>query len=62
MTVKLSIAIASHLSDAQMEMEVPSLQNHAKKRMNLVKLIVSRHSNLDEYVEEEVLNKYWDEL
>lgn len=55
----ISMTIASHLSDAQIEMNFNPDQ--AYQRMNFIKLLVFNHKNINEYVTEDYLNELWDE-
>jgi hypothetical protein len=61
MEIKLSMAIASHLSDAQQEMltEKKDVANH---RLNFVKLLVFFNKDLDAYVTSEYLDKMWESV
>lgn len=52
--------MASHLSDAQMMMGMGKLKE-ANQRINLVKMIINRHPDTNERVEDKVLSEYWKE-
>ncbi|HRW20973.1 MAG TPA: hypothetical protein P5509_03290 [Bacteroidales bacterium] len=55
MDVKLSIAIQSYLSDAQIEMSFVPVR--ANNRINFVKWLLNRYKNLNQYIEEDILNE-----
>lgn len=55
------MAIASHLSDAQHEIISGEL-TLATKRLNFVKLITFKHSDLNEYVTYDYLTALWNTL
>jgi len=58
-TIPLQIVINSHLSDALIEISFnPQL---AKDRIRFVKILTNRFSDLNERIEEDVLNKIWQE-
>jgi hypothetical protein len=58
-TISLQIVINSHLSDALIEISFnPQL---AKDRIRFVKILTNRFSDLNERIEEDVLNKIWQE-
>jgi hypothetical protein len=61
METKLSMAIASHLSDAQHEILTGEIKL-ATKRLNFVKLITFKHSDLNEYVTFDYLTTLWNQL
>lgn len=59
MDTRISMAIASHLSDAQHEMSFnPDQANH---RLNFVKLLIFKHEDISERVSNEYLNEIWNE-
>lgn len=58
-TIPLQIVINSHLSDSLIEISFnPQL---AKDRIRFVKILTNRFSDLSERIEEDVLNKIWQE-
>ncbi len=58
-TIPLQIVINSHLSDSLIEISFnPKL---AKDRIRFVKILTNRFSDLSERIEEDVLNKIWQE-
>jgi hypothetical protein len=58
-TIPLQIVINSHLSDSLIEISFnPQL---AKDRIRFVKILTNRFSDLNERIEEDVLNKIWQE-
>lgn len=58
-TIPLQIVINSHLSDALIEISFnPQL---AKDRIRFVKILTNKFSDLNERIEEDVLNKIWQE-
>lgn len=58
-TIPLQIVINSHLSDALIEISFnPQL---AKDRVRFVKILTNKFSDLNERIEEDVLNKIWQE-
>lgn len=54
---RISMAIASHLSDAQIEMNFNPDQ--AYQRMNFIKLLVFNHNDLNEEVSDDYLDSVW---
>jgi hypothetical protein len=63
MEVKLSMAIASHLSDAQHEIAsgTPESKRRANQRIIFIKSLVFENSNLDENVTVDYLNNVWED-
>lgn len=58
-TIPLQIVINSHLSDSLIEISFnPQL---AKDRIRFVKILTNKFSDLNERIEEDVLNKIWQE-
>jgi hypothetical protein len=58
-TIPLQIVINSHLSDSLIEISFnPQL---AKDRIRFVKILTNRFPDLSERIEEDVLNKIWQE-
>lgn len=61
MEIKLSMAIASHLSDAQHEIALG--QNElATKRLDFVKKLVFHFKDLDKYIDIDFLNEIFESL
>ncbi len=58
-TIKLSIAIQSHLSDAMMEMDFNPSQ--AENRLRLVKILLHRYPQTNIDIEVDELNKIYRE-
>jgi hypothetical protein len=58
-TIKLSIAIQSHLSDAMIEMDFN--QDLAEKRIRLVKILLHRYPQTNIDIEVSELNKIYRE-
>lgn len=56
-SVKLSMVIKSHLTDAEYEMEVFPLL--AAKRINFVKMLIHNYPDTNMRVNEDVLNEMW---
>lgn len=56
-SVKLSMVIKSHLTDADYEMEVFPLL--AAKRINFVKMLIHNYPDTNIRVNEDVLNEMW---
>ena len=54
MEIKLGTAIASHLSDAQHEMGFNQVR--ASNRINFVKWLLSRYTDVTAYIDEDILN------
>jgi hypothetical protein len=63
MTTKVGTAVASHLSDAQHELAMgEAFQDKVRQRMNFVKLLIFRHTDMEEQISIETLNEYWEEI
>jgi hypothetical protein len=60
MYAKLSMVIASHLSDAQHDFEAGN-DKHGHYRLNFIKSLVLQNQSLDKEVNEEYLWKVWKE-
>jgi len=61
MKIKKQMAIMSHLSDVQHEIQYQGLEEKARMRINFVKMLVCDGNNNDyEYTENE-LNEIWEE-
>lgn len=59
-TIPLQIVINSHLSDSLIEISYnPQL---AKDRIRFVKILTIRYNDLNERIDEEELNKIWNEM
>ena len=56
-SVKLSMVIKSHLTDADYEIEVFPLL--AAKRINFVKMLIHNYPDTNMRVNEDVLNEMW---
>lgn len=60
MKIKVSMAIMSHLSDAQELMTIGGMAQ-ANERINFAKKLVLKYVNTDEEVSTEELDKLWQE-
>lgn len=60
MKIKVSIAIMSHLSDAQELMMIGGIAQ-ANEHINFAKRLVLKYANTDEEVSTEELDKLWQE-
>lgn len=58
--IKVSMAIMSHLSDAQELMMIGDIAQ-ANERINFAKMLVLKYVNTDEEVSTEELDKLWQE-
>lgn len=63
-TIPLSIAIQSHLSDMLFEIETNNeeLKEQAKNRINFLKLLILRNSDLKKNISIEELDTTWKEI
>jgi hypothetical protein len=62
MNVKLSMAISSHLSDAQHEIasSTPDSIKRANQRLIFIRLLISKNTDLSLYVPVDYLDSEWD--
>lgn len=63
-TIPLSISIQSHLSDMLFEIETNNeeLKEQAKNRINFLKLLILRNSDLKRNISIEELDNTWKEI
>ena len=63
MEIKLSIVIASHLSDMQIEMSSGNakLLEQARQRANFIKLLIFRYPDLTQHLHTDELDKVFRE-
>jgi len=59
--VKVSTAIASHLSDIQFELDYEQLRGMVNRKLNFIKKLVAAFPNTNVTIEADVLDGIWAE-